>query len=233
MTYNDIITKFKIEYDKANVTSSYPSLTEYEIATVLDKAYLNLIAQKFTGNNTRRAAFEVDSKAVSDLQPLVTTCDLDTFYKIENTNSTRWEINKEDFLYFISAQLLRDGQTTSRMDSMNPNYMPIKLISHEMSDKFLVTPYNSPWIKIPVGCIEDDNLIVFYDPHDNVMPGEGIVKLTYVKKPLSFVSSDADTEFELNEEMAEQLVSLAVTYSLENIESQRLSSHVGIKGLES
>jgi len=67
MTYNEIITKFKIEYDKANVTSSYPSLTEYEIATVLDKAYLNLIAQKFTGNNTRRAAFETDYKIVADL----------------------------------------------------------------------------------------------------------------------------------------------------------------------
>jgi len=42
-----------IEYDKANVTSSYPSLTQKEIATVLDKAYLALIAQKLTGNNSR------------------------------------------------------------------------------------------------------------------------------------------------------------------------------------
>lgn len=53
MTHADIFTKFVIEYDKANITSSYPSLTDYEIATVLDKAYLALIAQKFTGNNAR------------------------------------------------------------------------------------------------------------------------------------------------------------------------------------
>ena len=46
MTHNDIYTKFMIEYDKANITSSYPSLTEYEIATILDKAYLAIIAQK-------------------------------------------------------------------------------------------------------------------------------------------------------------------------------------------
>jgi len=58
MTHNDIYTKFMIEYDKANVTSSYPSLTEYEVATVLDKAYNALIAQKFTGNNVRRVQFE-------------------------------------------------------------------------------------------------------------------------------------------------------------------------------
>ena len=73
MTHKDIFTKFMIEYDKANVTSSYPSLTEYEIATFLDKAYMALIAQKVTGNNVRRAPFEADIKSISDLQPLVTT----------------------------------------------------------------------------------------------------------------------------------------------------------------
>ena len=71
MTHKDIYTKFMIEYDKANVTSSYPSLTEYEIATVLDKAYNALIAQKITGNNARRVGFEMDTKAISDLAPLV------------------------------------------------------------------------------------------------------------------------------------------------------------------
>ena len=38
MTYNDIYKNFLIEYDKADVSSSYPSLTEKEIAAILDKA---------------------------------------------------------------------------------------------------------------------------------------------------------------------------------------------------
>jgi hypothetical protein len=73
MTHKDIYIKFMIEYDKANVTSSYPSLTEYEVATFLDKAYNALIAQKVTGNNPRRSTFESDIKAVSDLNPLLKT----------------------------------------------------------------------------------------------------------------------------------------------------------------
>ena len=60
-----------IEYDKANVLSSYPSLTEYEVATFLDKAYNALIAQKVTGNNVRRMGFETDVKAIEDLSPLI------------------------------------------------------------------------------------------------------------------------------------------------------------------
>ena len=72
MTHKDIYTKFMIEYDKANVTSSYPSLTKYEIATILDKAYLALIAQKLTGNNVRQVGFEGDLKVTEDLRPLIT-----------------------------------------------------------------------------------------------------------------------------------------------------------------
>ena len=73
MTHRDIYDKFKVEYDKAAATSSYPSLTDYEIAAILDKAYLALIAQKFTGNNMRRVGFEGDTKITEDLAPLVTT----------------------------------------------------------------------------------------------------------------------------------------------------------------
>lgn len=76
MTYADIKKKFLIEYDKANVTSSYPSLTDYEIATILDKSYLALIAGKVTGNNPRRQVFEGDVKAISDLQKLIRTAEI-------------------------------------------------------------------------------------------------------------------------------------------------------------
>lgn len=68
MTHENIFEKFMIEYDKANITSSYPSLTDYEIATILDKAYLALIAQKVTGTNFRKAPFEIDTKAIEDIQ---------------------------------------------------------------------------------------------------------------------------------------------------------------------
>ena len=42
MTHGKVYEKFLIEYDKDNVTSSYPSLTKKEQATILDKAYLAL-----------------------------------------------------------------------------------------------------------------------------------------------------------------------------------------------
>ena len=81
------------------------------------------------------------------------------------------------------------------------------------------------------------------------------VYLTYIKKPNKFVKdlsqytgtsgasffdcpSDASDavkakyKFECNETVAEELISLAVTFALENVESQRLNTKLNMRGLE-
>ena len=130
MTHKDIFTKFMIEYDKANVTSSYPSLTEYEIATFLDKAYMALIAQKVTGNNVRRAPFEADIKSISDLQPLVTTINLaldngkskNPWKRVKKYPYTDQTDNRDNFKSYITGQL---------------RHMPDNLRSAQLPEDFL------------------------------------------------------------------------------------------------
>ena len=161
MTYGQIYTKFLIEYDKANVTSSYPSLTEYEAATILDKAYLALIAQKITGNNVRRSLFETDTKAISDLYGLVVNKDImDEDYddlwpnqKMYASNASIFPI-PDDFLYFVGAQIAMEPKLDNKGHVVGYIYSPVKLVSHESAEKFFETPYNKPWIKIPVCYIE-------------------------------------------------------------------------------
>ena len=103
MTHNDVKIKFLIEYDKANVTSSYPSLTDYEIAVILNKAYLALIAQKVTGNNARRAPFEADIKAISDLQELVFTTSIQKDSgTVKPINAVQYTL-PQNFLYYVAS----------------------------------------------------------------------------------------------------------------------------------
>lgn len=121
MTHNSIYTKFMIEYDKANVTSSYPSLTQYEVATVLDKAYNALIAQKITGNNFRKVGFEADLKAIEDIQPLITSADI----ALSNTRRPAPNVVtgnlKSDHLYFVNAFLKHKlNIMRSQWQSKNP-----------------------------------------------------------------------------------------------------------------
>ena len=187
MTHKDIYTKFMIEYDKANVTSSYPSLTEYEVATLLDKAYLALIAQKFTGNNPRRAPFEADTKAVADLAPLIVHKDIKLFRDGHEpaVNIAQYKL-PSDYLYYVSSAL--NQHTNNPMDQDRDRLVPAKLVSHSMAEKFFNTPYNMPWVKIPVCYSEGNSMFVVYDPVNTpkTNPGDP-VHLSYIKKPKSFV----------------------------------------------
>lgn len=223
MTYKDIHKKYMIEYDKENVTSSYPSLTTYEIATILDKAYLALIAQKLTGNQ-QRVPFEGDIKAIEDVRNLIAS------KKISKSNTTLPIDNAviyklSDILYFLTALVLIDGKLVTT-----------NLVNHEIAKNFMHTATNRPWIKNSVCYIERDNLIVLYDDysHNNV----GDLQLTYIKQPDKFVDhiigkTFDDTQFELNDTMVEELISLAIIMSLETVESPRLQTKLNTKALES
>lgn len=207
-----------IEYDKANVTSSYPSLTNYEIATILNKAYLALIAQKVTGNNQRRAPFEADTKAISDIEPLVVTSTQNTNPQSGFANNSMQYNLPSDFLYYITGVV-----KLSDKDAI------VDLVNHEVAKRFKQTRVNRPWIKDAVCYIENNKLIVLYDNYYNVTPGN--LQITYVKEPSKFTDA-FDGTFELNDTMAEELISLAVIFALENVESTRLTTKVQTRGLE-
>lgn len=283
MTHKDIYTKFMIEYDKANVTSSYPSLTEYEVATVLDKAYNALIAQKVTGNNVRRASFESDIKSIADINALVKSKSISiTSGAVVPANNVVKSQLPDDLLYFLQGAMtitldtsdLEDVYTAyvgaaQPADNVTKRVLPIKLVNHEIAKSFFSTAYNMPWIKEPVCYIENGNMYVVYDPlNEPTIEGGNEILVTYIKKPNTFVkdlttpkkyangfasyfdfsegtSADAndtlpitytvsedDYKFECNSTMAEELISLAVTFALENVESSRLNAKLNTRGLE-
>lgn len=381
MTHKDIYTKFMIEYDKAGASTSYPSLTEYEVATVLDKAYNALIAQKVTGNNVRRSTIESDIKSIADLGPLTKSeylylTKLDEFDFAQNVSKTE---SPEDMLYFLQASMRYNDHSYwtafnnkkeypetdykyDPVDGIKTRSALVKLVNHEIAQKFFASASNIPWIKQPVCFIEDRDIYVVYDPLNppvteddqyyrvleigtrdsdgNLIEAEGkIIKIdnysaaaisalalmtsqqahqggsgetqwienirgivgdeivdmlkqhktvsvglsentsdanrswfklvpakptfrvTYIRRPNTFVKDlpeveggyvsyfdynvDPQTEwdengttfedryaFECNSTVAEELVSLAVAFALENVESSRLNSKLNMRGLE-
>lgn len=220
MTHSDIKERFLIEYDKMSTTSSYPSLTDYEIAVVLDKAYLATIANKLTGNNVRKAMFESDNKAIEDVRPLITTQHLQKlttsqFNEIEYTIPEEW-------MYFLQASVMIGS------DKAN-----VSLVSHEDATKFKQTVTNLPWIPSPVLYIEDDKLIVLYDKYKYNENNIGDLLCTFIKKPKLFTSSEDYTLFELNDNVAEEVINLAIIMSAEIVESQRMTTKSQINSVES
>ena len=176
MTHSDIKTKFLIEYDKANITSSYPSLTDYEIATLLDKAYYALINQKVTGNNPRQAGFESDNKAIEDIQPLIVTKLIPKVAEHSHVeNDVTYNI-PSDYLYYVQSKMKVgynvNGQTTYSSTD-------VELVSHELAKKYMCTTHNKPWVEVPVCYIEDNEITALTDP---ILHTPGDLDLTYIKQ---------------------------------------------------
>lgn len=240
MTYEEITKKFLIQYDKEPVTSSYPSLTKTEIAHILDKSYLTIIAQKLTGRNQDRVVFEGDLKAVEDIRPLITTTDVN-----EDKNAAVTTVANEiiynipdDMLYYLQCSMYLNNEVSSIYDDFQnteKRLVPTQIIKHADAQKFEVTPYNTPWIKIPAVYLEQDKIHLLYDMFKYKIGDDNKLSVTYIKKPISFVSvldKQNTTQFELSDTVAEELINQSLITALDMIESSRLQSKLNINQID-
>lgn len=233
MTYNDVYKKFMIEYDKADISSSYPSLTIYEIATLLDKAYLALISQKVTGNNPRQTILDMDPKAMSDIQGLIKKVQCCDYEETDYQNEYVCNLDGNKEILFLIKLLIK---------SSNEKYYnnTAYLISSVYADKFRITEYNKPWLKQPVCFMQDDQIHVLLNRTIQSEYPDTIA--VCVCKPIMFTNKTSgndskyyiltDTEMEIPDTTCEELINLAIIFACKNVENPRLSSEVQTKSLE-
>lgn len=241
MTHGDIFTKFMVEYDKLDTISSYPTLTPYEIAETLNKAYLALITEKFTGNNPRNIGFEGDNKAIEDIRPLITTNVV-----TRNQNQDEYLTAPNEIVFDVPQNMLYHIQSTlnvlggnESIDDINHNKIPTNFITHEDAKKFKGSYNNLPWIKEPMLYLENDYFHVLYDTFQfKSFPEKSELFVTYIKIPnvFQYLSEDENSknlEFELGNSVAEELINLAIIMATDITQSPRMQSKLQIRPLES
>lgn len=242
MTYNDIYKNFLIEYDKADVSSSYPSLTNEEIAAILNKAMYALIAQKVTGNNPRKIALDMDSKAMSDIAPLIDVYLLKT--KLISTTSSedtaKGALAKNELVYkYVSNTTPPEYVLSGIIEYKNGEHQTVQLLTSVIADKFKQTIHNKPWIKEPVMYLQSPSttskstcIHVLVDPNKMSDLSEKMY-IRGVKMPDAFTVSVYDgNTFPLSNAACEELINLAVIFACRNVQDPRLATIVQTKSLE-
>lgn len=235
MTYNDIYKNFLIEYDKADVSSSYPSLTNEEIAAILDKAMYALIAQKVTGNNPRKVALDMDSKAMSDIAPLIKYFDTkksDGESLIKANNELLFKFGDNGAPRYLLDGIIKYNDTDKEV---------VNLTTSLISDKFKETVHNKPWIKQPIMYIQSSNLndsdeVIHVLVDSKYINKENLNPQLYIRgvyMPSTFKSNENnETEFLLSDTVCEELINLAVIFACRNVQDPRLATVVQTKSLE-
>ena len=231
MTYNDVYKKFMIEYDKADISSSYPSLTIYEVATILDKALLALIAQKVSGNNARKTVLDQDIKSSSDIQKLLTTSSITGSGNITDGDFLNEKLISmpPDLLYLIKTYIKYS------------NYSKVAQVTSQIyADKYRVTSSNKPWLKNPFCFLEDDKIHILEDYGiEDYINGSFVAVPYYIKRPNMFsdakdkaLSINSSEQLPLSDAACEELISLAIIYAWKTVESPRISTEIQTKPLE-
>ena len=235
MTYNDIYKNFLIEYDKADVSSSYPSLTNEEIAAILDKAMHALIAQKVTGNNPRKVALDMDSKAMSDIAPLIKYFDTkksDDESLIKANNELLFKFGDNGTPRYLLDGIIKYNDSDKEV---------VNLTTSLISDKFKETIYNKPWIKQPIMYIQSSNLndgdeVIHVLVDSKHIDKENLNPQLYIRgvyMPSEFkANQNSDEIFLLSDTVCEELINLAVIFACRNVQDPRLTTVVQTKSLE-
>ena len=248
MTYNDIYKNFLIEYDKADVSSSYPSLTNEEIAAILNKAMHALIAQKVTGNNPRKVALDMDSKAMADIAPLIKTWIFSRSTNINDKSTARNEFvyeydNTANDITVTPPAYILGGKIIYN----NALEETVQLLTSVIADKFKETAHNKPWLKEPIMYVQQPSqtsnnpicIHILIDSRNVPIPGHNEIitgSTLYIRgvtMPKAFDDTfSSEIKFPLSDTMCEELINLAVIFACRNVQDPRLATIVQTKSLE-
>lgn len=226
MNISDLHIAFKVELDKNSSGYTFagnPAFLPEEIDYWLNKSLIQTIITKFTGHNSLQQPFESSVKRNADLEKLVVT-DKNLALVFDPTSNT---VTLSDFsngpentirMFYVQSILCFDNKKAN-----------VDLISHEQSKRFLKTYNNDPWIPTPVGTLSNDSLTIFIDT--NLMLSPFTLDLTYVKQPSKLDYTDLTELTDLPDYMYNEIVGLAVTLALDNIESKRIENKLQLNAI--
>lgn len=234
MTVSEIHKAFKVQMDKNAAAIAFggcPAFLPEEIDLFLNQAYIEVINNKFTGNNRLQQPFEQSVKRIADLYKLIKT---DKDVDLQYTDSSSNVLIMPNFFKEQDS----DATTNKRMfyvdcvlhfGSSSANCM---LIDHASTKRFLQTYDNLPWIQTPVAALEDNTLKIYFDPKSMVVDDYSC-DITYVKYPEVIDNTKTNIIIdEVPDYVLYEVINRAVVIALENIESQRSQTKLQINTLE-
>jgi hypothetical protein len=216
MTTADLHRMLMMELDK-QPSGAIQSFLRTELDYALNQAYISLINQKYTGHNILQARFEMDPKIGDDLRPLIEITRSNINYGARG-NTLTTNISASDVLYVITVKLY-----SLRGNVITGSYL-LKNIPHAAIKPFLQNEENYPWIPNPVYTIDKNELTIYVSPEFRTGNTTYESEVSYLKKPRT-IDYNHNPGDEIEVAWGYEIVQLAATLLLENIESPRVSMH--------
>jgi hypothetical protein len=225
MTVQEMHTAVLLGLDKS-ASFQVAAFEPEDIDYWLNEAQLELVKHKLFGNNHRKEDFNDSVKRMEDLTPLIKETPIIALEQGSYVNSYKIPIStvavQYKYMFFLKAFCLLN---TPGLPGNN-TYNEAILISKNEIGSLIQSERNTPYLKQPYVYLEDNHIYILYDPYKDY----DVVKITFVKYPDTLVRSapgvNETNTSELPEQVHQEIVALAVSLMLENIESQRFQTQM-------
>lgn len=234
------IQQMHIEFRQAGDrldSSVFAGLLVEQVDYILNEAIVRYTKTLYTGNNPLQVGFEQIQKRTDDLKTLVFTefpqittvtteentfkADLNTLFVNEALSTPSTKV----YWFYVRgrARVVKTGCTST--------YVGIKIYQHDDLNDVLDDPFKKPYLQEVIGYFENGSLNVITDGSFTI----DRVKLSYIKKPNEvrygaiYPTPVSNIDCDLPEHTHKEIIQTAVTIMLENLESQRLQTAMGMK----
>lgn len=226
MTTYAVIQAIKLALDKYSTSTSAvigPAFLDEEICEFANQAMVEIICNKFTGNNQLKQSFEQSVKRISDFSKLIKTYNCTngkvTIADSSTTNTSSFSVDTEDKLLFpVTITVVND----------DGEYIA-DIIDRQTAKKYKWTATNKPWVptpKVVIGIGDESavgDVLVYYDPDMNAPI---YILAEYVVQPTGLSKSninDNTVAFDgvFSDAVLYEIINRAALLMLDNIESQR------------
>lgn len=231
MTVQQFHREFKIALDKVD-SESYPEFLPGEIDYYLNEAQDRFIKQRYGLNNIYKAGYEEIQKRTDDLKELVKTTYVEIlpvdYYISANNNVFRANLqnlfldyqltnpSSDEYMLFVKA-------TTQTCVNNCCNWSKVKLVQQDDLSGLMEDPFNRPTLSKPIIFFEDGDIFIWTEKTATI---NGFL-VTFIKMPNQInigTYGGPVIECELSDHTHREILQMAVSIALENIESPRQQS---------
>ena len=221
MTAAEMVLNFKFRLDKVD-SLNYPNFENSEVDLLLNQATERIIKQRYGTTNTKKTSFEETQKRSEDLKNIVVTAPaLLVFQNVNNINNDAAFVTLPSDHYFtifencVIQYLDCKGLTVQ-------NTVPVVAIQHNDYNKNIDNPFNKPNKNKVLRLMENGQVELIPEPNALIVQ----YKLRYIRKPATIDSVNLpNVDSDLSEHLHDEIVDMAVSLALEDIESRRQQSY--------
>lgn len=227
MTVSEMHLAIRLNLDKSTALVGSVDFLPEELDFWLNEAQDRFIKQRMFGNNTKHEAFDKSVKRIEDLKNLVCSkrslalaTNLDIGVNVKSTDLPVSD-STDPYAYYINSSVANSSGVYLQIND---------IISWSNISEYIKDSINNPWIKRPLVLFNKNSYTT--TPQISVVYGDEFVPntidITYIKKPkvlTSFSMSGYQTNTsELSEHTHREIVNIAASMLIENIESPRVQT---------